>query len=99
MRRGAISVFVVVLCVFFSASAAKPRSLARSRVVLSTRERSLVAAENATRALHALPKLGINWRLTLAARSHSQEMLRWGECAHGNFSARMSRFHVRGHVF
>jgi uncharacterized protein YkwD len=59
----------------------------------------LIAAINAVRTIHLLPKLTIDRRLVTAARSHSRDMLRRHYFAHGNFSARMSRFRVRGTLF
>jgi uncharacterized protein YkwD len=59
----------------------------------------LVIAINAVRTVHLLPKLSVDFRLTLAARSHSRDMLRHHYFAHGNFGQRMTSFHVRGSLF
>jgi uncharacterized protein YkwD len=59
----------------------------------------LIAAVNAVRTLHLLPKLSVDLRLTRAARFHSLDMLRRDYFAHGNLLARMYRFHVRGRLF
>jgi uncharacterized protein YkwD len=99
MRRGALSVCVVLLLAFFAAPGAKARLLTRSRVTSTTGDMALVAAINSARTLHLLPKLRIDLRLTRAARSHSLDMLRRDYFGHGNLSARMSRFRVRGRVF
>ncbi len=90
MRRGAISVCVVLLLAFFAAS---------GRAASSTRDRALVAAINSVRTLQLLPKLRVDLRLTRAARAHSRDMLRRDYFGHTDFSARMSRFHVRGRLF
>jgi uncharacterized protein YkwD len=99
MRRGALSVCVVLMLAFFAAPEAKPRSVTMSRAASTTRERALVAAVNSVRALHLLPKLSIDVCLTRAARFHSEDMLRRDYFAHGNLMARMYRFHVRGRLF
>jgi uncharacterized protein YkwD len=65
----------------------------------TARETALVDAVNSVRALHALGKLRVDPRLTRAARSHSRDMLLHDYFGHGNFSARMARFHVRGRLF
>jgi uncharacterized protein YkwD len=58
-----------------------------------------VAAINGVRAAHVLPGLHVDLRLVRAAQAHSLDMLRRGYFAHGNFGARMARFHVRGSLF
>ena len=63
---------------------------------LSSAESSLLRAVNTTRAAHGLGRLQLDSTLTLAARSHSREMLRGNYFAHGAFTARMLGFHVRG---
>jgi uncharacterized protein YkwD len=90
---------VVLLLAFFAAPEAKPRSASRSRTASTTRDRALVAAINSVRALQLLPRLRVDLRLTLAARAHSQDMLRRDYFGHGNFGARIVRFHVRGSLF
>jgi uncharacterized protein YkwD len=92
-------VCAVVLCAFIAAPEAESSSVAESRAASTTRDSALIVAINATRALHLLPKLRVDRRLSLAARSHSLDMLRRDYFGHGNLSARMSRFHVRGRVF
>jgi uncharacterized protein YkwD len=62
-------------------------------------ESQLIVAINAVRSVHLLPRLTIDRRLVRAARSHSRDMLRRHYFAHGNFGARMSRFHIRGTLF
>jgi uncharacterized protein YkwD len=78
---------------------AKARLLTRSREASTTRDKVLVAAINSVRTQHLLPRLRIDFRLSLAARSHSLDMLRRDYFGHGNFSARISRFQVRGRFF
>jgi uncharacterized protein YkwD len=90
---------VVLLLAFALAPGAKARLLARSRAASTTRVQALIAAINSARALHLLPKLSVDFRLTRAARFHSQDMLRRDYFAHGNFAARMLQFHVRGRLF
>jgi uncharacterized protein YkwD len=65
----------------------------------TTRNAALVSAVNSVRTLHLLPKLRVDLHLSRAARAHSRDMLRRQYFGHGNFSARMARFHVRGRVF
>jgi uncharacterized protein YkwD len=81
------------------AAEANARPLTGSRPVSTSRNRALVAAINSVRTLHLLPRLHVDLRLSLAARSHSLDMLRRDYFGHGNFSARMWRFHVRGSIF
>lgn len=57
---------------------------------------SLLHAMNATRVAHGLRPFTLDGRLSTAAQSHSSDMLRRGYFAHGNFSGRMSAFHVPG---
>ena len=99
MRRGAISVCVVVLFAFFAASEAKSRSATGSSAASTTRDGALVAAINSVRMLQLLPKLRVDLRLTRAARAHSRDMLRRDYFGHGDFSARIAWFHVRGRIF
>ena len=96
MRTLTASVCVVALfAVASGTSAARPGSQRRLEAV-TPREYSLIVAINAVRTVHLLPKLGIDTRLVLAARSHSHDMLRRHYFAHGNFGSRMARFQVRG---
>jgi uncharacterized protein YkwD len=99
MRRGALSVCVVALFAFLAAPGAAPSTLAGSSGALTARDNSLIAAVNAERALELLPKLRLDYRLARAARAHSLDMLRHDYFGHGNFSGRMSLFHVRGSMF
>ena len=99
MRTLTASVCVVALfAVASGTSAARPVSQRRLEAV-TPREYSLIVAINAVRTVHLLPKLGIDTRLVLAARSHSHDMLRRRYFAHGNFGSRMARFQVRGTLF
>jgi uncharacterized protein YkwD len=98
MRTAAASVCVVALVAIFAGpSAARPVS--HTRLAVTAREYSLVAAINSVRTLHLVPRLRIDRRLVRAARSHSQDMLRRQYFAHGNFGARMAGFRVRGSLF
>jgi uncharacterized protein YkwD len=99
MRRGALSVCVVALFAFLAAPGAAPSTLAGSSGALTARDNSLIAAVNAERALELLPKLRLDYRLARAARAHSLDMLRHDYFGHGNFSGRMSLFHVPGSMF
>ena len=99
MRRGALSVCVAVLFAVLAAPGAAPSTLAGNSRALTARDNSLIAALNAERALQLLPKLRFDYRLARAARAHSLDMLRHDYFAHGNFSGRMSLFHVRGSMF
>ena len=99
MRRAAASVCGVALFAALTAPGAAPRPASGGTKALTSREASLIVAINAVRTLHSLPKLQADRRLTRAARSHSRDMLRHQYFEHGNFSARMASFHVRGHFF
>src|SRR5918912_1104107 len=99
MRRAAASVCVVAL-IAVAGGPGVARSASRGSLgTVTPREYQLIAAINAVRTIHLLPKLSIDRRLVTAARSHSRDMLRRHYFAHGNFSARMSRFRVRGTLF
>lgn len=89
---------MVVLCAMLLAPGAKARLPTRSREASTSRDVALVAAINSVRTQHLLPRLRFDLRLSLAARSHSLDMLRRDYFGHGNFVARMSRFHVRGRL-
>src|SRR5215468_10135259 len=98
--RGALSVAcVVLLLALLGPGEAKPAQFFGNRTVAGARARAIVAAVNAVRTAHLLPALTVDLRLSRAARSHSIDMLRRGYFAHGNFAARMARFHVRGTLF
>ena len=99
MRRGALSVCVLVLFAVLAAPQATARRLTGSIAASTARESALVAAVNSVRTLHLLPKLRVDLRLTRAARFHSRDMLLRDYFAHGDLLARMARFHVRGHLF
>ena len=59
-------------------------------------EAAILRAVNATRVAHGAPPLRFDPTLERAARAHTSRMMRTGVFAHGNFAARMARFHVRG---
>jgi uncharacterized protein YkwD len=100
MRRGALSVVcAVVLFGVAGAPEAAPRPLTERRAASAARDNALIAAVNAVRIVHLLPKLRVDINLSRAARSHSRDMLLHDYFAHGNFAARISRFGVRGRVF
>jgi len=99
MRRGALSVCVLVLFFVGAVPEAAARGLTGSIAASTARESALVAAVNSVRTLHLLPKLRVDPRLTRAARFHSRDMLLRDYFAHGDLLARMARFHVRGHLF
>ena len=97
--RGAISVFVVVLCVAVAAPEVSARPLTGRGAASATRNTALIAAVNTVRTARLLPQLQVDANLSRAARSHSRDMLVHDYFAHGNFAVRMSRFGVRGRVF
>ena len=99
MRRGALSVCVVVLFAVWAAPEALARRLTGTGSTSTARNTALIAAVNSVRTLNLLPTLRFDLRLARAARAHSRDMLRRRYFGHANFSARMSRFHVRGRVF
>jgi uncharacterized protein YkwD len=98
-RRGALSVFIVVLFVAVSAPEASARPLTERALASATRDTALIVAVNSVRTVHFLPRLSVDSNLSRAARSHSRDMLLHDYFAHGNFAVRMSRFGVRGRVF
>jgi len=92
-------VCVAALVTVLAAPGAARSALAGNSPALTARDSSLIAAVNAERALQLLPKLRLDYRLARAARAHSLDMLRHDYFGHGNFSGRMSLFHVRGSMF
>src|SRR3954469_21229849 len=99
MFRGALSVLTVVLFVVVAAPKASARLLTERGSASAARDTALIAAVNSVRSLPLLPKLRVDANLSRAARSHSRDMLLRDYFAHGNFTVRMSRFGVSGHVF
>jgi uncharacterized protein YkwD len=65
----------------------------------SEREADLVKVVNETRTAHGLRPLRVDDRLTVAARDHSQAMLRENAFGHGAFRARLAAYGARGPVF
>ncbi|MEN3343147.1 MAG: hypothetical protein V7644_2551 [Actinomycetota bacterium] len=59
-------------------------------------ESKLLQAVNAARTARGLRPLRLDSALTQAARAHSVDMLGHGYFAHGDFSGRMTAYHVRG---
>jgi uncharacterized protein YkwD len=59
-------------------------------------ERSLLDEVNRARSAHGLAPLRLDPTLSLAARSHSLDMVRRGYFAHGAFIERLNRFGARG---
>jgi len=98
MRRGALSVCALVLFAVWAAPEALAQRLIGSGRAATTRNGALVTAVNSVRTLHLLPKLHVDLQLARAARAHSRDMLRRQYFGHGDFGARMWRFHVRGRV-
>ena len=66
---------------------------------LTASERSVLAEMNRVRAAHGLVGLRVDYRLTRAARAHSQDMLRRDYFAHGSFLSRILRYGASGPVF
>jgi uncharacterized protein YkwD len=63
--------------------------------VASAREAAIVERINDVRGAHQLPPLGINGKLTRAARAHSRMMLEQDVFTHGAFDVRLRSFGVR----
>jgi uncharacterized protein YkwD len=63
------------------------------------RESALVQAVNETRVAHGLRPLQVDARLELAARAHSEAMLRRDVLWHGALRARLASFDARGPAF
>jgi uncharacterized protein YkwD len=63
------------------------------------READLLEVVNETRTAHGLGPLRMDERLTLAARGHSQAMLRQNAFGHGAFRARLAAYGARGPIF
>jgi uncharacterized protein YkwD len=97
--RGALSVLIVVLFAAVAAPEASARPLTQRALAPATRNAALIAAVNAVRNVHLLPRLSVDTNLSRAARSHSRDMLLHDYFGHGNFAVRMSRFSVQGRVF
>ena len=93
MQRLFGTLTVIIAAAALSAPPAAPRAIA-----LTGGENALLAAINATRRAHGLVALRIDPRLELAARAHSNDMLRHDYFAHGDFGGRMLRFGVRGRL-
>ena len=92
MFRGVLSVLTVVLFVAVAAPQASARPLTQRAAASTTRDTALITAVNSVRTVHLLPKLRLDADLSRAALSHSRDMLLHDYFAHGDFSARMSRF-------
>jgi uncharacterized protein YkwD len=90
---------VVLLLALLGPGGAKAGQVAGTRTAAGARAGAIVAAVNAVRAAHRLPRLQVDVHLARAARAHSLDMLRRGYFAHGNLLARMMSFHVRGTLF
>jgi uncharacterized protein YkwD len=84
---------VIGLLALVSAAPAGSTALAASAT-----ERALLDEVNRVRAAHGLPSLRGDGRLARAARSHTRVMLARKTFAHGNTSARLRRFGVRGRL-
>ncbi|MDX6487250.1 MAG: hypothetical protein QOF43_2403 [Gaiellaceae bacterium] len=56
----------------------------------------VLQAVNATRSAYGLRPLRVDQRLRSAARSWSATLLRQNVFSHGDFSGRMTAFHIRG---
>lgn len=65
----------------------------------SEREAALLQAVNATRAAHGLRPLQVDVTLRLAARQHSQLMLRRNAFGHGAMRARLAAYGAQGPRF
>ena len=68
---------------------------ARRAVDVSPREAAIVERINAVRETHRLAPLGVDLKLTRAARAHSRMMLEQDVFAHGAFDVRLRSFGVR----
>jgi uncharacterized protein YkwD len=65
-----------------------------SGIAMTRAESHLAALINRFRAVHGVPPLAVDPRLTRAARAHSQDMLRRGYFGHGAFAARLREFGI-----
>ena len=68
---------------------------ARRAADVSQREAAIVERINVVRSTHGMEPLGIDLKLTRAARSHSQMMLQQDVFTHGAFDVRLRSFGVR----
>lgn len=92
IKKQVLIVFSVVfslLAVALSGSAAQAASLSRS-------ETSILGEVNAVRATHGLTALGVDTRLTRAARDHTARLLRTDAFTHGALHSRLGSYGVRG---
>lgn len=69
---------------------------ASAAMKLTTSERELVRAVNATRTAHGVAPLRVDDALTRAARFHSRQQLAAGRLEHGDFLSRLRRFDAHG---
>ena len=65
----------------------------------SEREAALLQAVNATRAVHGLRSLQVDERLEVAARDHSESLLRRDVLSHGALRARLATYAAHGPTF
>ncbi len=80
-----------VLCALSGLLLAAPAGAAD----LSAREAAILARINDVRSAHRLPPLGVDVKLTKAARAHSQSLLQQDVFTHGAFDVRLRSFGVR----
>jgi uncharacterized protein YkwD len=66
---------------------------------LTAAEQALLQELNGARFARGLAPLQVGWRLQLAARTHSGDMLRRDYFGHGAFASRMERFGAEGPRF
>jgi uncharacterized protein YkwD len=84
---------LLALALAATAGAARPHgTTARA----SSSEEAILAEVNRVRAEHGLPALRQDGRLARAARAHTAGMLRTNTFSHGDMTARLERFGIRG---
>jgi len=93
LRRNHICLLVAA---GFLVLSAVPSALAGPRIPRVGTQVSLLQAVNAARASHGLRPLRLDTTLARAAQAHTLDMLRGNYFSHGDFSARMAAFHLRG---
>jgi uncharacterized protein YkwD len=87
-RTGICTVLCALLGTLFATVSAEAATL-------TTREAAIVERINEIRSAHDLAPLGVDRKLTRAARSHSQMMLQQDVFTHGAFGERLRAFGVR----
>jgi uncharacterized protein YkwD len=88
----------VLVLLVLAVSLAAVATATASSVAATTTELEVLKELNRARAQNGLAPLRTDPMLRKAARSHSENMMRTGVFAHGDFHQRMLRFGIRGSI-